>query len=263
VVRNLYRACPGGDRSATGPPIHSGLKARATDRRRLKPAGNGGSTQPFKLWSTVELTVLAPLFAKACGKVAGPILQKAAERHVESFFGEQLRKLAKLGKKDEVVEATRNAYALWFEWMLKNVQSLGYDEAELKEYEEAAERLLDDEAVFHELLKPVRDSDEEPDLDVLRDAWKRHDCPPLPTEEGFSCRPPRLPAAGRETADRAGLAAREARRRSPHRDPRRPKGGALPGLSPSRGQARCPPTFRGSDSDRFGSTPPASAGAPR
>lgn len=151
----------------------------------------------FKLWSMPEpvtLAVLAPLFLKACGQVAGPLLRKAAEKHVESFFGEQLQKLAGLGKKDDVVDAAQKAYALWFEWMLRNVQTtLGFegeelaDEKELAdEYAEAAERLLDDETVFHELLKPVRDSDDKPDLDVLRDAWRRHGCPPLPLDEGFS-----------------------------------------------------------------------------
>lgn len=73
----------------------------------------------------VTLAALAPLLAKASGKIAGGLLQKAAERHVETFFGKKLEWLANLGKKDPTIEAAQKAYALWFEWILQNVKSRG------------------------------------------------------------------------------------------------------------------------------------------
>ncbi len=55
--------------------------------------------------------VLFPLFAKAFVQVAGPLLRKAAEKHVESFFGSALERLAGIGRPDLVVDARPAGHA--------------------------------------------------------------------------------------------------------------------------------------------------------
>ncbi|MCP4657429.1 MAG: NACHT domain-containing protein, partial [bacterium] len=126
-----------------------------------------------------------PLFAAAFAQVAGPLLRKAAEKHVENFFGKALDELAAKGKKDPLIDVMERAYAAWFEMILANVKSLGYDEDDLKAFEAAGKKLIDDKAVADELLKPVFDSADRtsPEIAILRDAWRRLDCPELP--DGF------------------------------------------------------------------------------
>ncbi len=46
----------------------------------------------------------------ALGKAAGPLLNKAAERHVERFFGDRLNQLGRLGKKAATVTAMERAW---------------------------------------------------------------------------------------------------------------------------------------------------------
>lgn len=55
--------------------------------------------------------VIFPLFATAFARVAGTLLHKAAEEHIENFFGKALDALAAKGKKDPRIEVMERAYA--------------------------------------------------------------------------------------------------------------------------------------------------------
>ena len=46
----------------------------------------------------------------ALGQASGPLLKKAAERHVERFFGDQIGALGKLGKRKATVQAMERAW---------------------------------------------------------------------------------------------------------------------------------------------------------
>ena len=132
------------------------------------------------------------LVAVALGKAAGPLIREAAEKHVESFFGDALKKLAGLGRKKPTVDAMERAWASVLELVLDNVRVLGdFDPEELedddgfKAYGQALARLLDDHVVGAELLKPLLELDDDaPDAAVLADAWERVGGPAMP--RGFS-----------------------------------------------------------------------------
>ena len=130
--------------------------------------------------------IVFPLFAQAFGSVAGGLLRKAAEKHVQTFFGQALDSLAAKGQKDPLVQAMENAYGACFEIILRTLLGLGFDPDDFKPYEKAVRRFLDDETVAEELLKPAIDIQDRlsPDAEVLKDAWSRLECPELP--EGFS-----------------------------------------------------------------------------
>ena len=101
---------------------------------------------------------LIRLFASAVGKAAGPLIEKAAEKHVEGFFGEAIQKVAALGKKKPTVEAMERAWAACVELILVNVKALGdyeEDDPEFKACAQALTKLLDDDAVGRELLLPL------------------------------------------------------------------------------------------------------------
>ena len=57
--------------------------------------------------------VLFPLFLSLVGSTAGALLKKAAEKHVEKFFGKALDKLASLGKKTPLQKAHELALGAW------------------------------------------------------------------------------------------------------------------------------------------------------
>ena len=128
---------------------------------------------------------LLPAFFALFGQVGGSILKKAAERHVETYFGKTLDKLGSGGKKSTFQEATERAYGGWIEAVLKNLDGLGYDAEDLEEYKGSFERILNDEEVGQELARPLLEGGDwkGPDVALFQDAWARLGCKPLP--KGF------------------------------------------------------------------------------
>ena len=126
--------------------------------------------------------VLLPAFFALFGQVGGSLLKKAAENHVEKYFGNLLDKAGSLGKKSAVEEALERAYGYWIEATLGYLKGLGYEEEDLETYKESFAQLLEDSALGEELTKPLLHGDGWKGLDVLtfEEAWRRNSCEPLP-----------------------------------------------------------------------------------
>ena len=127
---------------------------------------------------------LLPAFFALFGQVGGSILKKAAERHVETYFGKALDKLGSAGKKGTFQEAMERACGGWIETVLKNLGGLGYDPEDLAEYKDSFERVLNDEEIGQELVRPLLEGGDwkGPDVALFQDTWARLGCKPLPKE---------------------------------------------------------------------------------
>jgi hypothetical protein len=132
----------------------------------------------------IELQVLLPAFFGLFGQAGGELLRKAAEKHVEEFFGKVLDRVSAAGQKSAFEEAMARAYGGWIEAVLKNLDGLGYDAEDLAEYKGSFERLLDDREVGEELARPILDGEEwsGPEPRLFADAWTRLGGKPLPGE---------------------------------------------------------------------------------
>ncbi len=125
----------------------------------------------------------------ALGQTAGPLLKRAAERHVERFFGDRLGELARLGKKDAAVTAMERAWTACVDLILREVRYLGdYEDADpdFRAFFGPLRAYLGQDVVGSELLRPLLALDEEaPDPTVLAFGWNYLEAAPdLP--EGFS-----------------------------------------------------------------------------
>ena len=125
---------------------------------------------------------LLPAFFALFGQVGGSLLKKAAESHVEKYFGNLLDKAGSLGKESPVEEALERAYGYWIEATLAYLKGLGYEQEDLEAYKDSFARLLEDDALGDELAKPLLHGDGWKGLDVLtfEEAWRRNACEPLP-----------------------------------------------------------------------------------
>ncbi|MEM7588108.1 MAG: NACHT domain-containing protein, partial [Acidobacteriota bacterium] len=113
--------------------------------------------------------------ALALGEAAGPLLKKAAERHVETFFGDRIKDLAKLRKKSATVQAMSKAWEECLALILKEIQYLGDfedDDPDFQAYFEPLKAYIERDDVGAALLKPLLEVDDEaPDPDDLRFGW--------------------------------------------------------------------------------------------
>jgi translation elongation factor EF-Tu-like GTPase len=131
---------------------------------------------------------LLPAFFSLFGQTGGALLRRAAEKHVEGYFGKALERVAGIGRKSAFEEAVRGALeraaGAWIEAVLKNLAALGYDAGELEPFKSCFGRLLDDEEVGRELSRPLLDGEEwtGADVQLFQDAWVRLGCQPLPAE---------------------------------------------------------------------------------
>ena len=125
----------------------------------------------------------------ALGQAAGPLLKKAAEGHVERFFGDRLNDLASLGRKKPTVEAMEKAWLACIDLILREVRYLGDfedDDPDFKAYFKPLKGYIDQPTVGSELLKPLLALDDAaPEPAELRFGWDYlDDAPEMP--DGFS-----------------------------------------------------------------------------
>ncbi len=123
----------------------------------------------------------SPEFAAAFGASAGALLSKLVPSITAKFLANRLEDVWK-SKEPAEDTAIERAYALWVDMFLANVRSEGVDADELEDFGKALERLLRDDDEFRtELARPLFDlnNGDLPDLDALRQAWKRVDGPAL------------------------------------------------------------------------------------
>ncbi len=125
----------------------------------------------------------------ALGQTAGPLLKKAAERHVERFFGDRITDLTKIRKKKAIVQATESAWMECLDLIGREIQYLGdYEDADpdFKAFFGPLQEYVKQDIIASELLRPLLELDDEaPAAGVLRFGWAYlEDAPDLP--EGFS-----------------------------------------------------------------------------
>ncbi|MCB1058282.1 MAG: NACHT domain-containing protein, partial [Acidobacteria bacterium] len=131
--------------------------------------------------------VIASLFLKLAGTTAGSLLKKAAERHVERFFGDQIDQIASKGKKKDAIKAMEAAWLGCLDVTLEQIKALGgyeNEDPDLKAFAKALKRLLGNDLVGQELLKAVLEgrNTSAPDADALSGAWNFEGAPNLPKE---------------------------------------------------------------------------------
>lgn len=125
------------------------------------------------LWeSPVDLTFLTPLAKKAADTAASKLIQRGLDWLGDQFKCQAFR------------ESAERAFSKWLDSVWHLMRAVGAREFAIAEYRAAAEKLLEDEQVVEELLRPLLDPNDasSPDIAVLVPAWNRASTQPLPDD---------------------------------------------------------------------------------
>ena len=116
------------------------------------------------------------------------LAKKAADLAVTKLVTKGLDWLQEKVKRTAFVDSAERAFHKWLETIWHLMQAVGARDFAIGEYAEAAEKLLQDEQVVEELLRPLLDPADanSPDIAVLVPAWNHASTIPLPDDFPWS-----------------------------------------------------------------------------